>query len=268
MRNEKTDGKKTVVRPPFGWPGGKRLLAPEIEKEIPVDHLTFVEVFCGAMHLTLLKERSDVEIVNDLNSDLVNFFEVVKDSPIQLLCAMQLHLYARETFKKYMYELADPEKELTPVERAVRFWYVVKTSFGSMRGTFGTSKKEKSRLNVVSVIDVIMRLHERLTGVCIESLDWRKVIVKYDSPETVFYLDPPYHVKSSPRLYGRALTDDDFRDLARTMREMKGRALLSINDDSFIREVFGEFQVQKLPVNYSINAKKSIKTHELLYRNF
>lgn len=111
-------------------------------------------------------------------------------------------------------------------------------------------------------------LHTRLSGVIIERLDWRDIMRRYDSPQTFFYLDPPYWGCEDD--YGKEMfSSADFTAMADILAGLKGTFLLSINDVPEIRQAFAAFKVTPVQTSYSINTTsgRSQPTAELLISN-
>jgi DNA adenine methylase len=121
----------------LSWIGGKSLLAKEIIPLMP-DHQCYCEVFAGAAWILFKKEPSKAEILNDINTDLVTLYRVIKHHLDEFIRYFKWILVAREEFERFRAE--NPET-LTDIQRAVRFYYLVKTAHGSRahKPTFGVS---------------------------------------------------------------------------------------------------------------------------------
>lgn len=221
------------LRSPIVWFGGKGGMLAKLLPLIP-SHTTYVEPFGGGASLLLAHEPSAVEVYNDLNRGLVNFFRVLRDpdrfGEFQRLA--QLTPYAREEFdlcRKSWSEAADP------VERAHRWFLVARMSFAGSFGngwSFAVTKSSRgmaARVSAwLSVVEMLPALSERLLRVQVEQKDALDVIATYDSEGTFFYLDPPY-VHSTRRSggYEHELDDEQHRRLVRLLLSVKGKVLLS-----------------------------------------
>lgn len=225
-----------MAKVPIRYFGGKGNFVKKLLSLIP-PHRVYCEVFGGGAALLFAKKPSLVEVYNDIDSDLVNFFRVLRDPEKfqQFYRKIQLTPYSREEFDF----CRDTYRDCTdPVERAYR-WYVVarqcfagdfqdnKPSWGycittSHRGMAAECSK------YLSVIDRLPEFHARVMRVQIEHDDFRRVIPRYDTPETLFYLDPPY-VTETRRSggYTHELTLDDHRDLVNLLLGIRGMAILS-----------------------------------------
>jgi len=263
---ETTETTVTTEKSPLRWPGGKNLMKERIIKMMP-PHKLYAEGFAGGAWVLFGKSPSHVEVINDVNKELINFFTVVKNKPYQLILELQWDLYSRTLFMKYKAEM-EGMNDLSDIERAKRFFYIVKASFAGQQETFGYSRTTKPGLNFCDIEDIILKAHERLLRVSIECVDFREFIKKYDTQDTLFYLDPPYHIKSARRMYIQCLTDQDFVEFKDLLKQLKGKFILSLNDDSFVRETFKDFIISTVDTRYSMNSKENKKVSELLIRNF
>lgn len=262
-----TKKRKTgTMSSPISWPGGKRLLAKRIAEMHP-KHTCYASVFGGGLWDIFKKAPSKCEVVNDINGDLMNFWRVIKEKPYQLLLEMQWELVSRQSFLKNKAEL-EGRAALTDVEKAKRFFYVLKTSFAGKGTVYGYVRTDQVKMNLVDLEEIILATHDRLKRVNIECLDWRKFIPKYDSADTLFYLDPPYRCKTSKRIYVQSFTDDDYIAFRDCLEGVKGKFILSINDDEFIRRTFSGFKIEGIETLYSLSAKGTTKAKELLIKNF
>lgn len=182
------------------YPGGKSKLADWIVSIMP-DHHCYCEPFGGMAGLLINKPRSEVEVYNDLDSHLYNFFKVLRDRPDELVEWLQHQPYSRE----YHYEYAekfygDDEMPDDSVARAGIFFTLRYTQFGSKYHTnsgFGFSKVSSDAKGFENAKQKLHKFADRLMGVYIDNLDWKDCIQKYDFDEdddkdTLFYCDPPY----------------------------------------------------------------------------
>jgi DNA adenine methylase len=245
--------------------GGKARLARRLARLLP-EHKCYVEVFAGAANLLFAKEPSDIEVLNDIDGRLVNLFRVVRCHPREFIAELALATHSRRQFTDYR-----KQPGLTDIQRAVRFWVILRTAFGGKGGTshpdfgYGTTKKASLRR---SAFAAIRRCHKRLDAVYIENLDFVDCIRRYDRPHTAFYLDPPYLDTAG---FTAPFTHEDHQRLAAAVTTVKGKFLLSINDHAAIRRMYRGFASRKVPVKYSVSRDKTSKARsrtELLIANY
>ena len=250
------------------WFGGKKLLAKRIAARIEATpHRCYAEPFVGMGGVLLRRStRSQSEVVNDCNRDIANLFRIVREHPDELARQFDWALSSRHEFARLV---AVPPETLTDVQRAARFAYLQRLTFGgkpahdATPGQMGPSVHHPARLTPDRMRRVITAAHRRLEGVHVECLDWLVFIRRYDRPFTLFYLDPPYWGHEAD--YGRGIFDrGDFARMAGLLRELKGRFILSLNDRPEVRELFEGFEVEEVETSYSANARSTRRVGELL----
>lgn len=247
------------------WLGGKSLLAKKIIPLIP-QHLCYVEPFAGAGNVFFKKEPSTAETLNDINSDLVTLYRVVKHHLSEFIAQFRYVLVAREEFERLM---SVPPNTLTDIQRSARFYYIVKNSYGAKayEQTYGYSATRPPRLNILRIEEELSEAHRRLCRVNIENLPYADCIKRYDRKETFFYLDPPYH--GCEDVYGKSIfSEADFQVLASLLKELRGNFMLSLNNTEFIREAFKAFTFEEVKTTYSILKGKRKEVTELLITNY
>lgn len=248
---------------PLPYIGGKNRLATKIIKLLP-PHTTYVEPFAGGAQVFFHKAPSTVEVLNDLNGEIVNFFRVCQWHHEELLRYLHYCLMSRKVYDSLA--RASPES-LTDVQRAGRFFYLQKNSFGGLvvKQNYHYTVTTRSNYNPERIPEAIAAAHERLQHVQIECLPYEKILEKYDRPTTLFYLDPPYWNRF---LYRFNLTEADFVALERRLRTLKGKFLLSLNDCPEVRKLFRAFHIRKESMAYSAQRKAGRTYGELLIANY
>ncbi|MDE0661984.1 MAG: DNA adenine methylase [Gammaproteobacteria bacterium] len=253
------------------WFGGKRNLAKQIIARIEaIPHRCYAEPFVGMGGVILRRaSRPANEVVNDINGDIVNLFRVVREHPDELANQFRWEVSSREVFRRLVDTPADT---LTDVQRAARFLYMQRLSFGAVpatmvtKGQIGLGPQYKAKVSPGQIRRLVEAAHRRLERVHIECLDWARFIERYDRPFTLFYVDPPYW--GHERDYGRGIFDrGDFARMAEILGGLKGRFVLSLNDRPEVRDVFAEFDIEPVTTSYSANAKAARKAAELLISN-
>lgn len=255
----------TQLKSPLAWLGGKSRLADRIIERMPA-HQTYCEVFAGAAWVLFKKPESKVEIINDINSDLTNLYRCVKFHLAELVAQFRWMLVAREEFDRF---LKTPADTLTDIQRAARFFYLAKASFGAriVRPTFGIAATAQPRLNLLRIEEDLSEAHLRLARVFIECKPYDQVIERFDKPGTLFYVDPPYW--DCEKDYGEGVfSREDFGRLAALLGAVKGKFILSLNDTPGVRETFGDFHIEAVKTRYSVAATKKAEAAEVLITNF
>ncbi|MHA1683874.1 MAG: DNA adenine methylase [Promethearchaeota archaeon] len=262
---------------PLKWVGSKRLLKRVICRLIPPDHEIYVEPFAGSAAIYFFKNStrlgnepriSSTEVLNDVDGLLMNFYRVIQDDGTfrEFMARLDATLVSREFFMEYR---ASDWDRLEPVERAFRLYYIVKTSYG---GLFRFNKMGRCNSPIASSPDKkarsflfkkspLVKAHGRLKGTFLHQGEYTRMIDKYDSVSTFFYLDPPYDTAYA---YNKPF---DHGVLLDTCRNIKGRFLLSLNGE--FEPDFSEFKVMKIDVNYSVTCKSGNNVKkEILVSNY
>jgi len=244
--------------------GGKKQLARSLAERIEqIPHDLYGEAFAG-MAGVFFKRRlaPPVEVLNDLNRDVATFFRVLQHHYQALMDMLKWQLSSREEFDRLVGQ--DPDR-LTDLQRAARFLYLQRLAFGGKVAgrNFGRATTAPARFDVQKLAPALADAHERLSGVWIECLPWERFLDLWDRPGALFFLDPPYH--GTEHFYGRGLFGpQDFARLADRLANLKGRFILTVNDDAEMREVFGRFTVETADVTYTLGGAKACRAGELI----
>ncbi len=246
----------------IAWIGGKRLLRKEIIKRFPEDGFSrYIEVFGGAGWVLFEKQQgTELEIFNDIDGNLINLYRCIKYHCGELQRELGCSLISREEFFSGKAQLE--AGGLTDIQRAARYFYLIKISFGADRKTFGTNRK-----NLINAIDYLPEIRDRLKNVVIENRDFETLIHVYDREKALFYIDPPYH--GTEKYYEGGFSEEDHERLAKTLSEIRGRFLLSYNDDPYVRELYKDYHVEEISRNSSLTNKGTAGDFkELIIRNY
>lgn len=259
-----------AVEPAAGYLGGKRRLAARLVERIEaVPHRLYAEPFVG-MGGVFLRRRSPAraEAINDISGDVANLFRVLQRHPGPFLDMARWRLSSRAEFDRL--RAVDPSS-LTDLERADRFLFLQRLSYGGKvkARTFGADPGSPSRYDPNKLEPKLRAIHGRLAGVTIEQLPYAEFIRRYDRPDALFYLDPPYWGCEGD--YGAGVFDRaDFSQLAQQLAGIRGKFLLSINDTPGAREVFGRFELEAVQTTWSVGTRvgANSKVGELIVRNY
>lgn len=240
------------VRPAAPYVGGKRNLARRLVSLIEtIPHRTYAEPFVGMGGVFLRRRlRPQAEVINDWSQDVSTFYRVLQRHYVAFRDMLRFQLTTRSEFERLI--RVDPST-LTDMERAARFLYLQRTAFGGKVAgrNFGVSHHRPANFDVTKLGPMLEDLHERLAGVVVERLPFDAFIRRYDTPETLFYLDPPYWGCETD--YGADLfSRDQFEVLASVLAEIKGRFVLSLNDRPEVRETFAAFAIEGVTTTYSV----------------
>jgi DNA adenine methylase len=239
-----------IKRPALRYFGGKWRLADWIINYFP-GHTCYCEPFGGGANIILQKPPAFIEVYNDLNSDVVNFFRVLRERGNEFIRAIELTPYARDEYELVYEPISDP------FERARRLYMQSWMERGGYRANGKNSgwrwmnsdaRGTRSVVHDWNNIGHLEAIVNRLKQITIENDGALEVIERYDTPETLFYLDPPYvqstrEQRWSLTAYAYEMSDDDHRRLADTLSRIKGMAIVSGYPSSLYTEIFAGWQM-------------------------
>lgn len=246
--------------------GGKSLLANKIIPKIP-EHTCYCEVFAGAAWMLFKKEESEVEIINNINTDLVTLYRVIKLHLDEFIRYIKWILVARDEYARFLIEA--PES-LTDIQRAVCFYYLLRSGYGGKvkSPTININTTRRSGFNLLRLEEELSAVYLRLARVYIENKPYQKLIERYDKPHTFFYVDPPYF--GYENYYGEGIfSRDDFMVLRDQLSSIQGKFIMSINDTPEIRQLYRKFNIEIVPTSYTAaGGNKRVQVGELLISNY
>jgi DNA adenine methylase len=244
-REALASAKTPVRRPPLRYYGGKWRLAPWIIEQLP-PHTAYVEPCAGGAAVLLQKPPSPIEIYNDSDHSVTAFFRCLRDRPDELLRALELTPYAREELARCRI----PDPDAGELEQARRLYVCCWQSFLShARGAGGwRMQRETWRYNVTRACREYGNLRDcalRLAHVQIECDDVLAVIARYDTPHTLFYLDPPYLATTRRRPdhgYRHEMGAAAHEQLADALHRIRGMAAISGYRSSLYDQLFAGWE--------------------------
>jgi DNA adenine methylase len=274
--------KNLLVQPFLKWAGGKRQLLPELNKYIPLKYKTYYEPFVGAGAL-LFDLQPKKAVINDVNSELINCYNIIKDSLDELIEDLKKH----QNIPEYYYEIREldrkPEfQQLTQVERASRIIYLNKTCFnglfrvnsqGQYNVPFGNYKNPKILDEVV-----LKAVHNFLnsSNIIITNGDFEEVVRGAKKGDFI-YFDPPYDPVSDSSSFTGYSLDGFSRDEQRRLKDVFDRlnkkgcfVLLSNSATDFIKDLYKDYRIEIVSASRNINADglKRGKVDEVLVMNY
>jgi DNA adenine methylase len=252
------------VRPAAAYIGGKRRIGEQLARRIEaVEHQTYAEPFVG-MGGVFFRRRwaARREVINDISRDVVTLFRILQRHYPQFMETLKFQIASRREFERLV---ASNPDTLTDLERAGRFLYLQRLAFGGKVAgrSFGVDSSGPSRFDVTKLGPLLDEIHERLAGIVIECLPWADFVERYDSPATLFYLDPPYW--GSEADYGAGVfMRVDFIRLASRLSKIAGKFILSVNDVPETREAFARFAIEGVATRYTIAGGKWSDVSEII----
>jgi DNA adenine methylase len=223
------------IAPAIKWHGGKTYLANRIVALMP-SHTHYAEPFAGGLAVMLAKNPNGVsEVVNDLDGTLTNFWRVLKDDGdfARFKRMVEATPFSEVEWNDAGGSLSDSD----PVVRAVAFFIRCRQSLAGRLDAFAPLSRNRTRRGMneqasawLTAVEGLADVHARLKRVAILNRPALEVIRQQDGPATLFYCDPPYHpsTRTANGVYGEfEMSDADHRELLATLRQCKGKVMLS-----------------------------------------
>src|SRR5713226_4080630 len=258
----------------FRYRGGKFHLAPRLVKLLP-PHKLYVEVFGGAASVLLAIPPSRIEVYNDVNGQLVNLFETIRNHPLLFLERCEHLLYSRQLYDAWKDQLAEnfEGSDVDSIDAAVRTAYTITSSFTGdpTKGwAFDRSGSGGGCNRWASIWDKVAYVSERFRRVNIDCLDFRECVRNWDTPGTLFFLDPPYLSTVSPGFY--KFSWQDHLDLAGILQKIRGQFILTYDDSPDLRSLYHGFQIRKISAMLASQkvkpGAKRVRLKQIVVSNF
>ncbi len=286
-----------VIKTPVSRVGNKTAILHILYALFPIRYGRFIDVFGGSGSVLLGNpEICPFEVYNDFDRNLANLFRCMKERTMAVIRELGFcHLNSREDFiairrffeneqfdDKYLSEelrltkilFPPPEaKELTEMRKRITADYDVRRAamfLKLLRFSYSSSGKSYASqpFDIRKLFGLISQLQDRMANVVVENQDFETLIKHYDRPDAFFYLDPPYF--STEDMYEVGFGWDDHVRLRDTLKNIKGKFLLSYNDCDEIRELYNGFSMFDFSRTHSMaqryEAGKEFK--ELLIGNY
>jgi DNA adenine methylase len=263
-----------VTRPPLRYHGGKWCLAPWIIEHFPDSHRVYCEPFGGGASVLLRKPRSPVEIYNEIDDEVVNLFQILRDPEAadRLIKSIWLTPFSRGEY--------DNAFELTfdPIERARRL--VIRSFFGFSTTSINPHNRSNGfrwmaskpyAVEFAALPDSLQAVIARFRGVTVLRDDALEVIPRQDSIETLFFVDPPYliHTRTSKdKPYRFEMCEHDHRQLAHILNRVKGKVVLcGYPSGLYNQELYSDWRIVQTR-SYASGQKGRSQRTEVLWLNF
>jgi DNA adenine methylase len=270
------------MKTPTSYYGGKQNLVTTILPLIP-EHITYVEPFVGGGAIFWSKPKSEVEIINDYNRELINFYECVQNEFVELEKMVRISLHSRSLHNDATVIYNNPHM-FTRIQRGWSIWVLAAQSFSSMLdGSWGYDKIKGTTSQKIANKrdDFTLDLSIRIQNVQIENTDALRIIRSRDSINTFHYCDPPYFNSDCGHYDG--YSKDDFESLLKLLSEIEGKFLMSSYPSDILKEYTrtngwctrqieqkvsvangtgkpGKKKIEVLTANYDLSNPKAFKT--------
>jgi DNA adenine methylase len=241
------------MKAPVGRIGGKKFIKLRIINMFPNNYetLEYIEPFIGGGCVYYAKKPSAIEVINDIDPAMFQIHNGLKYYG-EIIGKTLQETYTRECFNEL--------KALKPISlksQCIRSIILSKISYSSNQNVYNPGQ------NYIKGADYAP-YQDRLKDTVVLNEDYKSVIEKYDSPNALFYLDPPYENSKSIHY---DFPNVDYKEIATICKSLKGKFILSINDSPTVRELFKDFHIKEIVTRY--RTPKGLKTAtELIISNY
>lgn len=275
--------KDEFVMPVVKWVGGKRQLISEIDKYLPSNYSTYYEPFLGG-GAVLFHLQPHKAVVNDINEELINLYQVIKDNVEELIEDLKRHKNEPDYFYKIRELDRDIQKynELTPVERASRIHYLNKTCYNGLfrvnsQGQFNVPFGRYKNPNIVNETTLrAVSNYFNTANIIFKCCDFEEA-VKGCRKGSFIYFDPPYDPISDTSSFtgydkgGFGKTEQKrLKDLCDNLNKRGVKFLLSNSQTQFILDLYKDYRIEIVQAKRTINSKgnKRGEVNEVLVMNY
>ena len=255
------------MKTPITYYGGKQVLVKHLLALVS-PHKLYCEPFFGGGALFFAKPRSEVEVINDIDNEVINFYAVMKKDFKALQKEVRATLHSRTLYSKARTVYENP-KNHSDVERAWAFWTLANQGFASMLTSWGFGRENSKEVALAKKRDNFTRAYaERFKMVQIESNDALKVIDRCDAADSFFYVDPPY-INSDQGHY-EGYTEKEYTSLLEKLASIKGKFLLSSYPSTVLNRFIKKYkwQVRKIKMAVAVTKHSDKEKTEVMIFNY
>jgi DNA adenine methylase len=260
------------MKTPISYYGGKQKLVSTILPIIPV-HVLYCEPFCGGAAVFFGKEKSEVEVINDTNAELITFYKVVQTDFISLEKEIRISLHSRRLHHDAEVIYSNPHM-FSDLKRAWAVWVLAAQGFASMLdGSWGYDKKKGTTSKKISGKRETFseELAYRLQDVQIECTDALRIIESRDTKDSFFYVDPPYFNSNCGHYDG--YSREDFLMLLDRLSKIEGKFLLSSYPSEELSGYIKNYgwktkSIEQLPISKGNLGMLTVKSYKLAEQRY
>jgi len=250
--------------------GGKYEMSKRLIKMLP-PHRRYFEPFFGGGSLYFRKPKSEWNVLNDIDSDLVNLYICVANEFDKFSKHVYWYVRSRELYETFVKEIKNNNEFAIPdPERASKYFFIVRNAFNNVAyGSFSKDCYWKTKM-----IDELKMSREKLNEATIENMDYRKLIDRYEVREgDFFYFDPPYVIADTKKYYRNNFTNEMHIEMSEYMDKINSRGgtfMISYDDIPYLRSIYSEYNLNTIDTLYlgsNVEKRSEVKT-ELLITNY
>jgi DNA adenine methylase len=267
------------MRSPLTYIGGKFYMRKEIVSLLRYDVDLYIEPFLGSGQIFFHKKPHKIEIINDIDDDLINFYRVWISNEKELVDRLEQLPYSRSLYKEYVNDWKNGYKGKDNLERAIRYFYILRLSFnGRFGGGYGLSYDNSQAVSYYNSLDLIRMMHNRIKNAHVECKDYKELLLGVPKEvKAMIYCDPPYY---KTEFYYKESTFDkeEHKRLSEILNSMKNKYIMLSYyyfdgiEDLYPKKKWKYLEFDKTKHSYGITMnsknKERPKSTELLLLNY
>lgn len=262
------------IRPAVKTHGGKKYLAQWLISNFPENYteMTYLEPYCGGANVLLQKEKSNIEVINDLDLNTIQVYRALRDESKEFIKRLKTLKYSQETFDTAL----DVDQFDDYIDHAVNEVILRRMSRGGLRKTFAWSNRlrggQPGDVNAWNTaIAGFSDISKRLKEVYVFNKPALEIMRIFNSPDTLVYCDPPYlhETRVSKTVYSSEMSTDEHIQLAHTLMAFDGKAVISGYMSPLYNRLYKDWNIEKKKVaNNASQQKNKEQKIEVLWKNF
>jgi DNA adenine methylase len=262
------------IRPVFKCHGGKFYLSPWIISHFPENYeeMTYVEPFCGGANVLLNKNKSNIEVLNDIEISIVQIYRALRDEPKELIRRLNAVKYTEETFNKALKKTQFDDY----LDSAVNEVILRRMSRGGLKKAFAWSNRlrggQPGDVNAwMTGLKALPEISERLKEVYICDKPALEVMQTFNFDNTFVYCDPPYlhETRVSKQVYSSELTTENHIELAHALNQFRGKAMISGYRSPLYNRLYKDWNMEKKKIaNHASQQKVKEEKLEIIWKNY
>lgn len=262
------------IRPPFKIHGGKYYLSKWVVEHFPEGYeaMDYIEPYIGAGSVILNKEKSPLEVVNDINEGIVQIYRALRDEPKHFIRKLKYTTYSENVFNR---ELKRTEFE-DYMDHAFNEFVLRRMSRGGLKKAFAWSDRQRGGqpgdVNAWNtILGILPEIAERLSEIHVFNKPALEIITSFDDENALCYCDPPYltETRTSQKAYEDEMTDDDHIELSKALNNFRGKVIISGYPSTLYNRLYQNWNmVEKQIANHASQQKKKTTKTEVIWTNY
>ncbi len=226
MMTNKATKRSMRLRGPLKYIGGKAHMAKTIVSLLDYSVDSYIEPFFGSGQVFFRKPPHKIEVINDVNNDLINFYLVWYEQKDKLIEVLERLPYSEALYKRWIKEWYQGYKGKDDFERAIRYFFLLRSSMlGKLHSkTFSISVVTNKAQVYYNAVELLNVTHERIKNAQIRNSDFRDVLKTVKDRPCLIYADPPYF--GYEEYYKHEFTKQDHEDLAKLLNSLPNAKII------------------------------------------